>query len=142
MSPERKLNCGTCTACCRNNPGIFLHPQDGDIPENYVWVSQYNPLRGELGMLVDTKENGDCIYLTDKGCGIYSERPAVCRSYDCRINYLSLTRKMRDHCMPQVLQDAAKARMSSMPSELRRRAIAKRKQLEAGDNVVVEFKDV
>lgn len=142
MTIERKLNCGTCTACCKSNPGIFLHPSDGDVPENFKYTMAYNPLRGELGMLVDTTDAGDCIYLGSGGCTIYDNRPAVCRSYDCRINYLSLTRKMRDHCMPQEIIDAARARMPGMPSELRRRAIAKRRELERGDNVIVEFKDI
>lgn len=29
------------------------------------------------------KKNGDCIHLTKNGCGIYSQRPRICRAFDC-----------------------------------------------------------
>lgn len=40
-------------------------------------------------------EDGDCIYVGPEGCTIHARRPALCRGYDCRVAYLSLTRQQR-----------------------------------------------
>lgn len=39
------------------------------------------------------KPNGDCYYLTEKGCGIHSIRPAQCRTFDCRRMYLAYPKR-------------------------------------------------
>ena len=41
--------------------------------------------------MLDHKPNGDCIYLTEKGCGIWETRPQMCREMDCRRIYEGLT---------------------------------------------------
>jgi Fe-S-cluster containining protein len=34
------------------------------------------------------KPNGDCVYLGEDGCTIHGQQPYVCKSFDCRLNYL------------------------------------------------------
>jgi hypothetical protein len=57
MTPLEKRSCGACQACC-----VFLKIA---APE----------LRKQAGT--------PCRHLTDKGCGIYRDRPPVCRDYYC-----------------------------------------------------------
>lgn len=90
MSLERvSVPCGDCRACCRND-SIFLHPELGDDPAQYETIESYNPLTGKAQLMVAHKPNGDCVYLTDKGCGIHDTAPAICREYDCRRMYMRL----------------------------------------------------
>jgi Fe-S-cluster containining protein len=41
------------------------------------------------------RENGDCAYLGESGCTIHENRPTVCRQFDCRTMFLSMTRAER-----------------------------------------------
>ena len=68
--------CGTCRACCRHDR-IFLGPRDD--PRAYRWH-----LEGGYPVL-DRLPNGDCVYLTEQGCGMHGRAPEICRRMDCRI---------------------------------------------------------
>jgi len=35
-------------------------------------------------MILDRKDNGDCVYLDAHGCTIWDRAPYECRKYDCR----------------------------------------------------------
>ena len=76
------LECAGCTACCRGQL-VVLVEEDGDQAQ-YETV----PLEGAgdptLRQLKN-KVDGSCTYLTDQGCSIYDRRPAMCRSFDCRL---------------------------------------------------------
>jgi len=72
----KPLNCNNCSACCKSD-AVFLHFNDD--PTEYEVETQ----NGRL--MLAHKPNGDCIYLTDTGCGIYSKRPSSCRTFDCRL---------------------------------------------------------
>jgi Fe-S-cluster containining protein len=37
---------------------------------------------GEL--VLRRRADGACIYLGERGCTVYEQRPSVCRSFDCR----------------------------------------------------------
>lgn len=89
---DQPLACGACNKCCRKKPGILLFPEIGDDPSVY----------GDNVEMVDdryilkTKSNGDCIYLDLKtGCTNYENRPTVCRTYDCRSDYIQWIAKPR-----------------------------------------------
>ncbi len=74
----RVVNCGSCHACCQND-AIFMHPECGDDPAQYL-TEEY-----EGRTILQHQENGDCIYLDRvKGCTIWSKRPTICREMDCR----------------------------------------------------------
>lgn len=88
------VQCNGCTVCCKGD-AIFIHPDEGDDPEKYQTVEQVNPVTGEKALMLDHKENGDCVYLTEEGCGIYLDRPVICKSFDCRKQYLMMTKAMR-----------------------------------------------
>lgn len=48
-----------------------------------------------LALNLECKPNGDCIYLGEHGCTIYDRRPSICREFDCRVMFLSLSRNER-----------------------------------------------
>ncbi len=89
---DQPLNCGACNKCCRKNPGIFLLPEYGDDPALYEGA--LDEMDGRP--ILKTKSNGDCIYLDlEKGCMNYENRPRVCRTYDCRSDYMQWVVKPR-----------------------------------------------
>lgn len=87
--------CNGCVTCCKKD-NIFLMPEHGDDPTQYVTEPSRHPLSGVEGVMIAHKENGDCYYLGETGCTIYDKRPACCRAYDCRKNFLSFTKRMRE----------------------------------------------
>jgi Fe-S-cluster containining protein len=65
--------CGECRDCCFNQ----IIPLEDDE------VGYEVEIRGGKRGLAH-KENKDCWYLKEEGCGIYHQRPKVCREFDCR----------------------------------------------------------
>ena len=91
---ETAVPCNGCTLCCKGD-AIFLHPLEGDDPSKYQTVEAYNPISKTNALMLDHKPNGDCIYLEGGGCSIYNGRPLICRKYDCRKQFLSLTKAIK-----------------------------------------------
>tara|TARA_E500000305_G_C3806593_1_gene136489 strand:- start:73 stop:489 length:417 start_codon:yes stop_codon:yes gene_type:complete len=89
---NQPLDCGACNKCCRKKPGILLFPEIGDDPAVYgdnVEIVDDRPI-------LKTKPNGDCVYLDlETGCTNYENRPRVCRTYDCRSDYIQWIEKPR-----------------------------------------------
>lgn len=84
--------CQGCTACCRGEM-VVLFPEDGDDPARFEHTevpSEYGPI-----LVVKHKENGDCVYLGPQGCTVHDNAPVVCRKFDCRAYFLSMTRNER-----------------------------------------------
>ena len=72
--------CGDCRACCRHDR-VILGPADD--PRTYQWH-----VEGGYAVL-DRRTNGECVYLTETGCGIHDRAPAICRRFDCRVLVLT-----------------------------------------------------
>ena len=75
---EYDVPCGGCTLCCHNDM-IRLLPEDDSslyqtVPHTY--------LSGAL--MLDHKQNGDCVYLGGGGCTIQETKPLMCKEMDCR----------------------------------------------------------
>ena len=136
------ITCNGCTACCRGFQAIMLHPDEGDIVDDYDTIPfMQHPGAGGAdfpdgifpdhfrdAVILKHKENGDCIYLGEKGCTIYDKRPVICKSYDCRINYMMWTkaRRQSSNQNPEVWQ-AGKERLHTLSGNERLKAIAARK---------------
>ncbi len=69
------LICGGCRECCKGPVRNLPITDPAFLYDTYE--------RGGKTYLA-TRDNGDCVYLVEGGCGIYERRPSVCRSYDCR----------------------------------------------------------
>lgn len=74
----KKVPCGSCRLCCQGD-AVRLMPSD----PKHLYKTEPHPYFIGQWMLAH-KENGDCVYLGDKGCTIYSSRPSQCRTLDCR----------------------------------------------------------
>jgi Fe-S-cluster containining protein len=123
--------CNGCTLCCRGYQAIILHPECGDDAAKYQTVEVPNPLTGEPALMVEQKPNGDCIYLGEQGCSIYEDRPIICRGYDCRKHYMTLTKAVRQALVEKGMASkdtfaAGKQRIGSLTSTERLDCIAKR----------------
>jgi len=80
----REVPCNGCYACCQGE-AIFLHPECGDIADDY----QTETYHGRT--VLAHKDNGDCIYLDRSfGCTIHNNRPTICGELDCRKIYKKL----------------------------------------------------
>lgn len=124
--------CKNCTLCCRGFQAIVLHPECGDDISRYQTVEIPHPLTGEPASMIEQKPNGDCVYLTEKGCGIYDDRPVICREYDCRKQYMTLTKATRQALVDKGIAskstfEAGKQRLGTLSSAERLECVAKRK---------------
>lgn len=70
--------CNGCTLCCL---GDAIRILSADDPTRYQTVP-HEHFPGQL--MLDHKANGECIYLTDSGCGIHGTKPTMCVEMDCR----------------------------------------------------------
>lgn len=79
--------CNGCITCCKNEM-LVLHPEEGDKAADYLTREVKHPFTGQPAVALQVKENGDCIYLGEKGCTIHGRAPAICREFDCRKFFL------------------------------------------------------
>lgn len=112
--------CNGCTACCQNEL-LMLHPEFGDNPREYL--TQKAGAKDAL----QQKENGDCIYLGKQGCTIWERRPAMCREFDCRRDFLITTRRQRQMLVQagfasQKVYNAGKKRIHTLSHDERQKA--------------------
>jgi len=70
--------CNGCTLCCHGD-AIRLTEEDNAAD----YLTEPHPYIPSALMLAH-KQNGDCIYLNEKGCSIHDRAPSLCRSADCR----------------------------------------------------------
>jgi Fe-S-cluster containining protein len=61
-------------------------PERGDNPAEYDTATCYTPGKKPY-MILNRKDNGECIYLGADGCTIHDRAPWVCRTFDCRELY-------------------------------------------------------
>lgn len=76
----RRVPCGACTACC-HYPGIVVD-EKRDRKRLAHLLTERSP-EGEL--VLQRRSNGACVHLGGRGCTVYEQRPAVCRTFDCRV---------------------------------------------------------
>ena len=84
-----KFSCTGCRYCCGVEPGyVFLC--EADITrlcaflklDRETFLKTYCRRTRETGVYsLLEKTRNDCIFLTEKGCGIYDARPVQCRTY-------------------------------------------------------------
>jgi len=71
-----------------------LHIDRGDDPSRYQTAMCYAPGQAPM-MILDRKDNGDCVYLGESGCTIHDDAPWVCRDFDCRAIFRNSDRQGR-----------------------------------------------
>jgi Fe-S-cluster containining protein len=83
---ESSVPCGSCNACCKGAYFIHIRPEEtatlAAIPQPLLFPA---PGRPDGHRLLGFDENGHCPMLIGEACSVYRERPATCRTYDCRI---------------------------------------------------------
>lgn len=71
--------CDGCTRCCHGD-AIRLLPEDDAAAYE---TEPHFLFPGHL--MLAHRPNGDCVYVTEKGCAIHDRRPRMCYSLDCRL---------------------------------------------------------
>jgi Fe-S-cluster containining protein len=81
--------CNGCIACCVGHQSVALNSVWGDDPTRYrqedlALEDVYGT--GQLAVVLNRTPEGDCVFLDreKRACTNYNNRPAVCRSFDCR----------------------------------------------------------
>ena len=85
------FECQRCLYCCSTEPGyVFLSDLDiengskslGIAKDEFVQIyCRYIDFGTYWMISLKERSNYDCIFLTPKGCSIYSGRPVQCRTY-------------------------------------------------------------
>lgn len=83
---ESDVPCGDCNACCRSEYFIEIKPADDAarkrIPVELLFDAPGAPPGYQV---LGYDQAGSCPLLKEATCSIYSDRPATCRTYDCRV---------------------------------------------------------
>jgi Fe-S-cluster containining protein len=86
MAGEMKSLCAGCAAHCCRDPKLHVDLQ----PEEY---GKYNAVPAALTDKTEwwlaRDQNGECVYLIEGRCSIYSTRPVACKAYDCRVPFIT-----------------------------------------------------
>lgn len=78
-SKQGKVPCNGCTECCKNDVIRILDHEDAS-----QWETMPHPIFiGKRALKMG--DNGSCVYLGEKGCTINKSKPALCKSFDCRV---------------------------------------------------------
>lgn len=83
--PTEHVDCNGCRACCRRE-AIILIPEDTDplLLAACDVIDAPNPYSDEATTRVlRHRDNGDCVFLGERGCMIYAQRPVMCRTFSC-----------------------------------------------------------
>ena len=67
--------CKLCGFCCKL---YYIQLKEDELNGKYRIVYDKN-----LGFTLAKKMDGSCVYLKDKKCTIYHDRPKSCRNYIC-----------------------------------------------------------
>lgn len=87
LHPVSHPPCDGCRRCCIRDMVRILPHEDAS-----QWKTQPHPAPQFKGhFMLAHKKNGECIYLTENGCGNYDNRPQQCKEMDCRLIYQSVT---------------------------------------------------
>jgi len=85
-----ELICGKCILCCQWSGEKAIRPEliggEGLLLKSEL-ITKIVGTQVKLVKVLAANEVGHCIYLGDKGCTVYEERPQVCRAFDCRKLY-------------------------------------------------------
>jgi Fe-S-cluster containining protein len=75
--------CHACNRCCHNK-AIRVSPYEILRLARYLGISTTQFIENHTeagGTVLQTKENGDCGFLGERGCGVHPDRPLACRIY-------------------------------------------------------------
>ena len=75
--------CHACNRCCRNK-AIRVSPYEILRLARYLGLSTTEFIERHTeggGTVLRTKENSDCGFLGERGCGVHPDRPLACRIY-------------------------------------------------------------
>ena len=77
-----KVNCGTCTMCCRSQMPVGLTDEEAAKLPHTIRGDGRKELahKGDNCVMFDVEKNR---------CSIYDSRPLACRSFDCRAVWLA-----------------------------------------------------
>lgn len=121
MTPEQiaslkarsaSVPCGACHACCERDRVILRD----DEAARFAWHYEGS------AKVLDRKGNGQCVYLTARGCSVHDDAPDICRRFDCRVLFLITPKSVRRQRVEQnptmrAVYEAGKRRLDTLRVE-------------------------
>jgi Fe-S-cluster containining protein len=77
------FKCQVCGACC-SNKAISIGPYEAVRLAEHIGLTPaefYRQYTEERTRILRHKSDGSCIFLSTEGCGVYANRPLVCRLF-------------------------------------------------------------
>lgn len=75
---SKAFDCDEWFVSCSDEEVKAISIHKGIDSNEYFYIGNRE---GSKNNAIKTLENGDCVFKTDKGCGVYSVRPEVCKKF-------------------------------------------------------------
>lgn len=88
--PGSLPECKQCGECCRFPGFVYVNAEDIRQASKFLnmdeesFIQKFTVLAPNRNQLCLVGENGDCVFLEEDRCSIYSARPAQCRDFPLR----------------------------------------------------------
>lgn len=83
-----RFGCTQCGQCCTGSPGyVWLDEKEIEGIAKYLkisrelFISRYTRRVGDRLALLEHPRTYDCVFLKDRKCQVYGERPRQCRTF-------------------------------------------------------------
>lgn len=93
---------GDCPSCWSVCHAVCCRTAVVPLADEEIKTGRFRTMKHQGAVVLERTEEG-CVYLKDNGCGIYKDRPAACRAFDCsqhRWRMLPLDMKRADAPLP------------------------------------------
>lgn len=85
------FKCLKCGACCRQEGYVRLEKNEADTIADFLAMDVHQFIetctiltKDRIGLSLNEKKNGECIFLTDDGCRINAVKPRQCLEFPIR----------------------------------------------------------
>lgn len=106
--------CAGCTVCCRDQLVLLMPDDEPRLASLEFFEIDF---KGEAYRSLKHKPDGTCIHLGVDGCSVYENRPEVYRSYDCRMQFLIMSRNQRRAWKNQDIWREARKRLATLDED-------------------------
>lgn len=121
---ERIFECQQCGECCRGYGGTLVAEADIAAIAEYLGIATEEMVAlhcrvSATGMVIAQADDGYCVFLRDRLCGIHPVKPRMCREWPFLQSVLTDTQNWRD------MASACPGMKTDAPDEVIRRIVAR-----------------
>lgn len=109
-----QVPCESCVTCCRDQYIILMAEDEANLS---AYQFDEIKVRETVFRILKSNPDGTCVHLGPQGCSIYEQRPEVCRAYDCRKQFLIMSRNERRQFKNSQIWDEARKRLPTLDDD-------------------------